>query len=67
MTTITATPPASFDLRDEARALATSVAITVGFTALYVMLAPVVLLGAVMGGPLWAIFVVARESVCESA
>lgn len=61
MTTMTATPPAAFDLWDEARALVSAVALTAGFTVLYVALAPVVLLGALMGGPLWAVILVARE------
>jgi len=60
MTTITAAS-APLDLRDEAKALATSVALTLGFTALYVALAPVVLLGAVLGGPAWAVVLLARE------
>ena len=61
MTTITATPPVSFDFWDEAKAFASSVALTVGFTVLYTALAPAVLLGAVLGGPLWAVVVLARE------
>jgi hypothetical protein len=62
MTTITtATPPASIDLWDEAKALASAVALTAGFTAVYVVIAPIVLLGALMGGPLWAVLILARE------
>ena len=63
MTTTTATPPASFDLMDEARALGSAVALTTAFTIVYTMLAPVVLLGALLGGPLWATLLVVRESV----
>jgi hypothetical protein len=61
MTTTTATPPVSFDFLEEAKALASAVALTVGFTAVYTMLAPVVLLGALLGGPLWAVLLIARE------
>ncbi len=62
MTRTRVTPPASFDAWDEAKALASAVALTAGFTALYVIVAPIVLLGALAGGPLWAAVVLARES-----
>ncbi len=62
MTGMTATPPASLELWDEAKALASAVALTAGFTAIYVVVAPIVLLGALAGGPLWAAVVLARES-----
>ncbi len=58
----TATPPASIDLWDEAKALASAVALTAGITVVYVVVAPIVLLGALAGGPLWAAVVLARES-----
>jgi hypothetical protein len=61
MTTTTATPPVSFDLLEEAKALASAVALTTTFTVVYTMLAPVVLLGALLGGPLWAVLLVVRE------
>lgn len=54
MTTTTAAPPLSLRVRDEAKALISSVAFTVLFTAVYTAVAPLVLLGAVLGGPLWA-------------
>lgn len=61
MTDTTATSPAPLDPWDEARALASAVALTAGFTAIYVIVAPIVLLGALAGGPLWAAIVLARE------
>jgi hypothetical protein len=61
MTSTAATPPASVELWDEAKALASAVALTAGFTAIYVVVAPIVLLGALAGGPLWAAIVLARE------
>lgn len=61
MTGMTATPPAPLEVWDEAKALASAVALTAGFTAVYVVMAPVVLLGALAGGPLWALIVIARE------
>ena len=61
---------APLDLREEAKAFLTSVALTAGFTILYVALAPVVLLGAVLGaldlhvaGPKWAVVLLAKERV----
>jgi hypothetical protein len=62
MATITAAQPASFDFWDGARALASSAAFTAGFTILYVALAPIALLGAVLAGPLLPIVVYVRES-----
>lgn len=59
MTSAAATP--ELELWEEARALASAVALTVGFTAVYVVVAPVVLLGALAGGPIWAAILVARE------
>ncbi len=61
--TIISAAAAPLDLRDEVKAFFTSVALTMGFTALYVALAPVVLLGAVLGGPAWAVVLLARERV----
>jgi hypothetical protein len=55
MTNTTATPlPLSACVREEAKALVSSVTFTVIFTAAFAAVAPVVLLGAVLGGPLWA-------------
>ncbi len=56
-----ATGPSPIDVRDEARALASAVALTAGFTLVYVVVAPVVLLAALVGGPVWAAIVLARE------
>lgn len=56
-------PPASSELRDEVRALASAVALTAGFTAIYVVVAPLVVLGALVGGPVRAAIVLAREAV----
>ena len=61
MTTISATPPAPFHPWEEARALASSVALTATFTAAYMVIAPFVLLGALVGGPIWAALLLARE------
>ncbi len=61
MTTITAMPPVSFDVWDEAKALVSSVALTIAFTAVYMVAAPFVLLGALVGGPVWAAILLARE------
>lgn len=61
-TTTAARPPASFHLVEELKALAEAVALTVGFTVAYTVLAPIVLLGALAGGPLWAVLLIARES-----
>ena len=61
MTTISATPPMQFHLWEEARALASSVALTAVFTAAYMVIAPFVLLGALVGGPVWAALLLARE------
>ncbi len=61
MNSTTATPPMPLDLWDEARALTTSVALTAAFTAAYMVIAPFVLLGALVGGPVWAALLVARE------
>lgn len=61
MTGTALTTPTS-ELWDEARALASAVALTAGFTAIYVVVAPIVLLGALAGGPVWAAIVLAREA-----
>lgn len=64
MTTTPAIPPGPLDdlaLRDEAKALGSAVALTAGFILVYVVVAPVVLLGALAGGPIWAAIVLARE------
>jgi hypothetical protein len=61
MTAAAPTPWAPDELWDEARALASSIALTAGFAAIYVVAAPIVLLGAIAGGPLWAAIVLARE------
>ncbi len=61
MTTTTATPP-SLDLVEEAKALGFSIALTVAFTAAYMVIAPFLLLGALVGGPVWAALLVAREA-----
>jgi hypothetical protein len=61
MTRAAAPAPARFELWDEAKALASAVALTAGFTAIYVVVAPIVLLGVLAGGPLWAAVVLARE------
>jgi hypothetical protein len=60
MTHTTATPPAPLGW-DEARALASAIALTASFTVVYVVIAPLVLLGALAGGPLWATIVLVRE------
>jgi hypothetical protein len=59
--TIHTTAPASLEVWDEAKALASAVALTASFTAIYVVMAPLVLLGALAGGPLWATIVLVRE------
>ncbi len=59
--TRTSASQAADELWEEARALASSIAITAGFAAIYVVAAPIVLLGALAGGPLWAAIILARE------
>jgi hypothetical protein len=63
MTTTPATPGSfdRLDVRDEAGALLSAVALTAGFILVYVVVAPVVVLGALAGGPVWAAIVLARE------
>jgi hypothetical protein len=61
MTTISATPPMPFRLQEEALALASAVALTTAFTAAYMVIAPFILLGALVGGPVWAALLLARE------
>lgn len=49
-----ALPPLSLRIRDESKALVSSVAFTVAFTAVYTVIAPIALLAGVLGGPVWA-------------
>ncbi len=49
-----ALPPLSFRIRDESKALVSSVAFTVAFTAVYTVIAPIALVVGVLGGPVWA-------------
>lgn len=56
-----AAPPWTFQLWEDAKGLASAVALTAGFTVVYVAIAPVVLLAALAGGPVWAVIVLVRE------
>ncbi len=66
MGTVTVLPTRASRVRKKAKGLLSSVAFTLTFTLVYTALAPLAVLGALLGGPLWAALMLRHEHALDT-